>query len=53
MLVSPSLLAADFTNLYRDIELINNSRASALHLDVMDGVFVRSEEHTSELQSQR
>ena len=40
MLVSPSLLAADFTNLYRDIELINNSRASALHLDVMDGVFV-------------
>ena len=40
MLVSPSLLAANFTNLYRDIELINNSSASALHLDVMDGVFV-------------
>lgn len=40
MLVSPSLLAADFTNLNKDIELVNNSRASALHLDVMDGVFV-------------
>lgn len=40
MLVSPSLLAADFTNLAKDIEMINNSRADMLHLDVMDGVFV-------------
>lgn len=40
MLISPSLLAADFTNLAKDIEMINNSQADLLHLDVMDGVFV-------------
>lgn len=40
MLVSPSLLAADFTNLGKDIEMINGSDADMLHLDVMDGVFV-------------
>lgn len=40
MLVSPSLLSADFANLQRDIEMINDSRADMLHLDVMDGVFV-------------
>lgn len=40
MLVSPSMLAADFTNLGKDIEMINNSDADMLHLDVMDGVFV-------------
>lgn len=40
MLVSPSLLAADFTNLGKDIEMINRSEADMLHLDVMDGVFV-------------
>lgn len=40
MLVSPSLLAADFTNLQSDINIVNDSDASALHLDVMDGVFV-------------
>ncbi|MDE6338320.1 MAG: ribulose-phosphate 3-epimerase [Muribaculaceae bacterium] len=40
MLVSPSLLAADFTNLAKDIEMINGSEADMLHLDVMDGVFV-------------
>ncbi|MDE7115073.1 MAG: ribulose-phosphate 3-epimerase [Muribaculaceae bacterium] len=40
MLVSPSLLAADFSNLGKDIEIINNSEADMLHLDVMDGVFV-------------
>lgn len=40
MLVSPSLLAADFTNLRSDIEKVNCSNADALHLDVMDGVFV-------------
>ncbi|MCM1021515.1 MAG: ribulose-phosphate 3-epimerase [Muribaculum sp.] len=40
MLISPSLLAADFTNLKKDVDLVNVSRATALHLDVMDGVFV-------------
>ncbi|MBQ9218859.1 MAG: ribulose-phosphate 3-epimerase [Muribaculaceae bacterium] len=40
MLVSPSLLSADFGNLARDIDMINRSDADYLHLDVMDGVFV-------------
>ena len=39
-LVSPSLLAADFLHLERDIEMINRSEADWLHLDVMDCVFV-------------
>lgn len=38
--VSPSLLSADFCHLAREIEMINDSAASMLHLDVMDGVFV-------------
>ncbi len=39
-LISPSLLAADFTNLKADIEMVNNSDADWFHLDIMDGVFV-------------
>ena len=39
-LVSPSLLAADFLNLRKDVEMINESDADWLHLDIMDGVFV-------------
>ncbi len=39
-IVSPSLLAADFLHLDRDIDMINQSEAEWLHLDVMDGVFV-------------
>jgi len=40
MLVSPSLLSADFGNLQRDLEMLNGSSADWYHLDVMDGVFV-------------
>lgn len=40
MKTAPSLLSANFLNLESDIEMINNSRADYLHLDVMDGVFV-------------
>ena len=39
-LLAPSLLAADFANLQRDVELVNASDAHWFHLDVMDGVFV-------------
>ncbi len=39
-LIAPSLLAADFANLQRDLDLINRSEADYLHFDVMDGVFV-------------
>jgi ribulose-phosphate 3-epimerase len=38
--IAPSLLAADFSNLQRDIELINRSEAGFFHLDIMDGLFV-------------
>lgn len=40
MQVSPSILAADFVNLERDIRMLNRSEASMIHVDVMDGVFV-------------
>lgn len=40
MIISPSLLSADFGNLDRDIEMLNQSQADWYHLDVMDGVFV-------------
>ena len=39
-LIAPSVLAADFGNLQRDIEMINNSEADWFHIDIMDGVFV-------------
>tara|TARA_B110000003_G_scaffold45933_3_gene43950 strand:+ start:27581 stop:28234 length:654 start_codon:yes stop_codon:yes gene_type:complete len=39
-LLAPSILAADFANLQRDVELVNESAAHWFHLDVMDGVFV-------------
>jgi ribulose-phosphate 3-epimerase len=38
--IAPSLLAADFTNLRRDVEMVNSSQADWIHLDIMDGVFV-------------
>ncbi len=39
-LVAPSVLSANFANLQKDIEMINNSEADWFHVDVMDGVFV-------------
>ena len=39
-LIAPSVLAADFSNLQRDIEMINESDADWFHIDIMDGIFV-------------
>ena len=39
-LIAPSLLSADFLNLSKDVQMVNNSQADWFHCDVMDGVFV-------------
>ncbi len=39
-IIAPSILAADFGNLVRDVEMINDTEAELMHVDIMDGVFV-------------
>lgn len=39
-LIAPSLLSADFSNLKKDIDMINHSKADWFHIDIMDGMFV-------------
>ncbi len=39
-IIAPSILAADFANLQREVEMINSSQADWIHIDIMDGVFV-------------
>jgi len=40
VIIAPSMLAADFANLERDVQLVNQSQADWFHMDIMDGVFV-------------
>jgi len=40
VIIAPSMLSADFTNLKKDIDMVNKSEADWFHLDIMDGVFV-------------
>src|SRR6187455_3231991 len=40
MIIAPSILSADFANIQRDVEMINNSAADWFHIDIMDGVLV-------------
>lgn len=39
-LIAPSILAADFANLQKEVEMLNDSKADYIHVDIMDGVFV-------------
>ncbi|MBO9641333.1 MAG: ribulose-phosphate 3-epimerase, partial [Siphonobacter aquaeclarae] len=39
-IIAPSILASDFANLQKEIEMLNRSEADWIHVDVMDGVFV-------------
>ena len=41
-LIAPSVLSADFANLQRDVEMLNESEADYIHIDIMDGVFVQN-----------
>ena len=40
LLIAPSILAADFANLQKEVEMLNSSQADFIHVDIMDGVFV-------------